>query len=86
MMPMSFPTSAVPQPGNKASADTMDNIPIQLGMQDLEFSVSIIYFLSYPNLKKKIILRIEAHYGTRFNLCKHRIYFPGDPLTEAVFL
>ena len=53
MMPMSFPTSAVPQPGNKASADTMDNIPIQLGMQDLEFSVSIIYFLSYPNLKKK---------------------------------
>lgn len=53
MMPMSFPTSAVAQPGNKASADTMGNTPIQLAMQDLEFSVSIIYFLSYSNLKKK---------------------------------
>ena len=76
MMPMSFPALAVAQSGNKASADTMGNTPIQLGMQDLEFSVSIIYFLSYSNFKKKIIWRVKAHYGTRFNFCKQNL-LPG---------
>lgn len=83
---MSFPTSAVPQPGNRASADTMDNIPIQLGTQDLNSQFPSFIFLSYLTQKKKNHLELKPTMEPGLTCANTESTSPGDPLTEAVFL